>query len=414
MRSMNPEMAAFMERGPEQDRELERRFESERVLGLMASIDERRMQLMTSEAAKQLETLRHGIVVPGSLEEVKSGVSHVERVLMQMPGEDKSVMAFRKHAAGEPVMRWTGDGRLESSRFDPVTGGVTWRERTASTPEGQRWLEFDRKEFSKRAKEDESVRAALATGYGVPIEAVDFGAVEMASRRVRPGHAVRAECAASALAAAIGFAEAAVSTASSDERGLMSVSGIVTGEQTSKENFDRAVAEPKSNARKSLVRAAMFANLVQETDEHGGSYLFDPATDSFRRIDFGCSLGYSYHDADGPKPADTPMSLSYEMMMEHDSWTLDDEARRLLSAVARECRANESTEGQDVTNEDLRNRVLLIRDAFRLVYERNDAAGRLVEGTDRVAVVEADDFVARMEHWAKTGRPVPLAEIIKC
>lgn len=405
----------------EGERGLEFHAERERILSLVENIEKQRQVLLPPVDALKLSAMRNGEALTDTVQRVAKSVSMVERGVMEISETGQVFEVFRKPELGECVYRWVADrATLERRRVDAATGAVTWQECGTSAPLSpleEEYLQKDRREFARRAETDIQTRADIAASMGVPEEAISLRGEEKGFRLVDPGHGLRAEYAASVLASAIGYEDTAIVTICGDaDKGLTTVASRLAGEHATLDDFAHAVVKPDGNGRKTMIRMAMFSNLVKETDEHAGNCYFDATTDIFGRIDLGCSLGYSLYGPNGAVSVDKPRSLSGELMELNTDWTLDDEMRRNLREIADEYRAYQrsgSIQNFDGDNGRFR-RSCLIKDAFRLAYERVDKDGHLVAGSDRVAEIEANDFIKRLEHWATVGRPAFLGEYSKC
>lgn len=420
--------------------EASRRHEEARLWNLAAGIDEalnQRMILRNIETesedgpqnARVMEALRNSPITDRR-EVGEPGVNATEAITVETEfGE--TVRAYLKPQNGELDLILMADPRTGNNRPYRViksldANGVM---QTEYKPFHGRKSNELLNHLEARAGLDDLTRLELADHYGIQPHEMPLNPAEVGLRSIDPGHASRAEYAASAIDRLTGLG-VIPNTALREENGtLATVQEAAPGGPPTYEDVVALLEKgPAHPGAKSFMRLACMDYLINSTDRHLNNLFYDPATQTFSGIDNGYSNGYSRTvNIPGPdgrsQPTNVPVDPYHSYPMEiaeiHEDWFLDDEAVNGLKALFDEIKNHLAfLEGKmdPAQAKDLPPRVKeghafkALNDTYSLLHERTGPDGKLLEASKKIAKKEVTEFLRRLNSLIVHRRPPKLPQ----
>lgn len=392
---------------PPSDWETERRSRVERILAETKEIDsvifnagEKRIENIMDvfEKIDRFETLAYGKELERS-NVGEAGMNAITRRTYEgTPGEPPTV-AYVKPDSGETTFEYDETTKtLFDVRyaFDKKLGRMAPAREASKRPDAEHIITL--------AQMRGEMRQNIAECYAIPVEEVPlFTSDEILLRNgIEARTTALREYAASRINEIIGWDVVPLTVIRPEHDGFDLVSVQEEVKATDPEHPPREIeAEDVEDilnlgsehpGAKSMMRLACFDYLIKSTDRHPGNIIYDPASEQYHGIDNGLSNGISMRYEEENVSADPYISIPMEIIQEHKTWKLDNDALAQLRAFYEETKTYLSEREAGMKKKDVG--IKHISSIFRLLY-----------GHEKIAKEEALDFFRRIEYLVQNGRP---------
>lgn len=313
----------------------------------------------------------------------------------------------RRTYEGPPPMTAYVKPQSSEANFwvDPEDGIVyemflVWNEKEQRLEPKKRQAPEDLQGLDQKYNQRDSFLESFAIRYDVPIDELPYSLDTLTFRLgIESGSAPMHEWAASRINDMIQWDIVPLTVLRQERAGddIMSVQEAVPATDPKipprpldeKTLVDMIELGPKHPAAASFMQIACFDYLTNSTDRIPGNIIYDEVAQKCYAIDNTNSMGLTLDIGAGTFLPDLVVSVPYEVILEHDDWTLDDEAVRGLRFLAEG--VNQYLKGESKPG-DLRYQQL--QETFHVLFPHK-----------KIADIELQLFAERLNHLVTHRRP---------